>query len=90
MTWMPSANVDAQTAHFAISWAVVAQTKDWKWRWLWTILLVVILAAGKEFIFDLLVEKDSMTGSIMDYGFYILGLIVAIWVNRDRAPLPMD
>lgn len=46
----------------------------------WTLAIGIIAASLKEFVFDILVEKDGWPNSIMDWTFYILGGAVGIAV----------
>jgi hypothetical protein len=82
---MPSENVDAQMAHFAIGcalvWASPSCFASSPW---WGVWAVVYVSCGKEFVFDLLIEKDKLIqkdkwqGSLQDFVFYQLGWIFAI------------
>ncbi len=71
-SWMPSANVDAQAAH--VGWgafAVLFFGLLWGPFWAWGILAAFVCL--KEFVFDLVVEKDSLADGWMDAAFYNVG-----------------
>lgn len=81
MTWMPTANLDAQCAHFFVAMWVMAQCRDWRWRWPWAAGIVVVFALVKEFGFDYWVEHDSTWGSARDACFYGIGMAVGYFLQ---------
>jgi hypothetical protein len=79
LTWMPDANVDAQTAHLFVSCTIVfffpacvAQSP------LWGMPVVFAWIVVKEWGFDLWEEKDTWQGSALDSLFYVIGAAVSL------------
>jgi len=75
--WYPSADVDAQCAHMTTAIAIVLITVVLHHSLVLGCILALIWAIIKEFIFDFAVEADSWFNSILDFSFYIIGIIVA-------------
>ncbi len=79
-SWMPSANLDAQMAHLgwgafiilAVSLAA-ARNGPLAHGLLASSCLLAFWIVAKEFLFDLLVEGDSVLESTVDAVFYIVG-----------------
>lgn len=82
LVWMPSADVDAQTAHFFVAMFIMAQARAWQWKWYAGAGIVVAFAVGKEFIFDFAVERDSWVGSARDFAWYGIGMCVGYFLQR--------
>jgi hypothetical protein len=71
--WMPSVAAGWATCHFAIAWAIVATTVAFRgWSWL-GFVLVICWGLPKEFIWDILMEKDTWMGSCTDFFWYCVG-----------------
>ena len=45
-----------------------------------TLVVGIVLASLKEFVFDIIYEKDSWSDSLMDWTFYLLGGAVGVGV----------
>ena len=73
MTWMPSTNQLAQTSHFFIATTIVLAAHSFGFRPPWGLVWVFVWALPKEFIFDLLVEGDSLESSVEDFCWYGVG-----------------
>lgn len=72
MTWMPSANVDAQTAHVFAGAYIVLAASEWRNSLVaWAMLAAWI--AVKEYGFDLIEEGDSVKSSTIDACWYVVG-----------------
>lgn len=71
--WMPSAASIAATCHFFIASTLVLLTFLCGVHSEWCMLPVVVWALPKEFIFDLIVEQDTVKDSITDFFWYMVG-----------------
>jgi hypothetical protein len=70
--WYPSAWLDSQLAHFfAGAFLVLALALKLRLWWAWGLLLAWI--AVKEWVFDILVEKDTALSSAVDSALYVVG-----------------
>ncbi len=81
--WYPSPFFLAQAGHFLLAavavLAPIALTCDTR-SGVYGTLVVLAYAVPKEFIFDLLVERDTVRDGFIDLSFYLIGL-VATWLT---------
>jgi hypothetical protein len=77
--WMPSDEATVQTAHVAISMAVVwmfpAVFRKSAW---WGGVAAGVFAIWKELCWDLLAEGDNLENSLVDLAFYFCGIAFAL------------
>lgn len=80
-TWMPSEEVDAQAAHVGWGLAIVLWGGVWGLGPWWTAAALVAWIVGKEYGFDLAIERDSAASSTVDAAFYVVGGLIgaAVW-----------
>ncbi len=80
--WMPSEEVDAQAAH--VGWGAVFVLAAFALGCGWyTLAIVPAWVVGKEFVFDLAIERDSVMGSAIDGAFYFVGAALGglvLWI----------
>lgn len=81
-TWMNNPTFLAQTAHFfgAVS-VIMISNHFWDAKGMWIVASIfVVLAFIKEFWYDLTFElpKQTLIDSVLDFTFYILGIVSAI------------
>ena len=69
-SWMPSANLDSQVAHFFVgAFVILAMSQAPMWAWLLLLGWIVV----KEYAFDLIIESDTVASSSIDAAFYLVG-----------------
>ena len=78
--WYPSEEVDAQAAHAGWGMALFLMVCYWGWGLLGGAMVVVGWAAVKEFVFDIVIEKDTWDSSAVDFAFYLVGAVVGLMV----------
>lgn len=71
----PTLEQACQSAHLGWGAFFVAFSAAVGWGWLTGLLLTLVWCVGKEFIWDLRVERDSWgwPGSLKDATFYLIG-----------------
>jgi hypothetical protein len=70
--WEPSCELDAQSAH--MGWGAFLVLAVWSYLgpwWAWGLLIG--WAGLKEYLFDLLIERDTVPSSSEDFFFYLVG-----------------
>lgn len=79
-SFMTNDQVLAQFGHFfgALSIVYIVSTFFGQSGMWWTFGVGLVYALLKEFVFDILVEKDTWPDSLMDFAFLVLGGLVAI------------
>lgn len=77
---LPSWLADQAHIWFA-AWVVLAATHLFGHEPYW-IGGVVVAAMLKEFVFDIKVEKDSWTGSLIDFAGYCFGCAISVAILR--------
>lgn len=83
--WYTSLGWVTQMAHLFSGWASVLTVDLWAKRWWVPALLLQLWAVPKEFLWDILVEEDTWSGSSLDWSMYTLGGLVAslvIWIKK--------
>jgi hypothetical protein len=80
MSWEPSVNLIAQTAHFLGAATLVLLAARLGSPWWGQALAVLGWAVPKEWLFDLLVEQDTVKGSGRDFLWYMIGGLASILV----------
>lgn len=78
ITWMPSAQSVSNTCHFALGWAIVFTAAYYGVHPFYCFLLVLLWALPKEFIFDIIIEKDEWSSSLNDFAWYMVGGLSAM------------
>lgn len=71
--WMPSEDQLAQTSHFFIATTIIAYSHLLGQKWWFGLLAVLVWATFKEWIFDIIVEGDTIAGSLEDFVWYMIG-----------------
>ncbi len=80
--WYPSPFFLAQAGHVLLAavavFGPIALTCERRFGYYGT-LAIIAYALPKEFIFDLIVERDSVRDGVIDLSFYLIGL-AAVWL----------
>jgi hypothetical protein len=74
----------AQMAHFFSAATVMLLGDHWHWAGWFCPTLLVSWGLGKEFIFDPAIEGQEFWGSVLDFSFYMIGMVCAglvIWLT---------
>ena len=87
VSWMSSPQYLAQIGHLLggasliLTAALFSAARCTGWTPIMITLVVgIVLASLKEFVFDIIYEKDSWSDSLMDWTFYLLGGAVGVGV----------
>ena len=75
--WYTSLGWVTQMAHLFSGWALVLSVDLFCRRWYVPPILLQLWAIPKEFLWDILVEKDSWEGGWLDWSMYTLGGLIA-------------
>ena len=78
--WYPTANVDAQAAHVGWGMAFMLAFHLYGFSLLGSFAFVTLWIGIKEWVFDILEEKDTLTGSAVDSAFYVIGALLGMAV----------
>ena len=78
--WYPSSLVDAQSAHIAWGAVIMLVTHLYGFNLWWCFGFLTLWIVVKEYVFDLIIEQDSLEYSTIDAALYVVGAILALLV----------
>jgi hypothetical protein len=80
--WTPSADFGFASCHLAWG-ALIWLFAGMHFSWLVASLILLGFAAPKEFVFDLIVEKDTVSDSTVDFLWYMAGGLLGwlLWLT---------
>lgn len=74
----PSAEQIVQSLHVFVALTILFGLRLFRFRIRNCCLLALVFALVKEFVYDILVEADTWLGSLWDFAWYMVGIVLGM------------